>query len=241
MDNKELNGMGKTSFRIADYLKNNFQMDTNCKEEVEVVLENVKLHDFDCMTTHQDVVKSVNDTAVNYAMGNALEKIKINTIKSYEIIFNVEKESFQIKLIGDIRNLRIIDWNEYEYIIDTIAESINDQIAEYELDRKDVVIVGIERGGLIPMVSLSHRLNLNTSVIKCQTRDNETGEFLKQYAELKDKTLFVVDDVIETGLTKSLIETETQIAKNVFFEFLADLTNDKNNTWIVFPWEGELK
>jgi len=114
-------------------------------------------------------------------------------------------------------NKRFITWDYIETAIDNIAS----QIKSSELDIQH--IFGMPRGGLIPAVMLSHKLNI---------------PLLKIGMVLNNKVL-IIDDICDSGLTlhkyklpTSTIHTkETASVQPMFYYEVVD------KDWIVYPWE----
>jgi xanthine phosphoribosyltransferase len=115
-------------------------------------------------------------------------------------------------------------------------------------------IVGLSRGGLVPAVMLAHLKGISTfytSGIKSYDEENKTTEIMFQYPDknaLKDKdTVYVVDDICDTGGTLKFIENYLLPIKIISIT-LVYRTNDvykpnyfgtqlSDKRWIVFPWE----
>jgi hypoxanthine phosphoribosyltransferase len=138
-----------------------------------------------------------------------------------------------------------ISWQQIENEVNKIANTI--------LSKKDNfdVVIGLSRGGLIPGVMLSHKLNLPFMPLVWQTRDGSKKDkkLLKQYNK---ETTLVIDDLIDSG--KTFYEV-IKVAPNVKYAALFDkqlslnseyfsknldycgslLYND--NRWLIFPWE----
>ena len=116
------------------------------------------------------------------------------------------------------------------------------------------VIISINRGGCVPGIYLSHRLNLKHKVIDIQLRDsNRSPDFklVKQKIKRFDNIL-LVDDINDSGKTlktiydlsnayskkiynATLIYNLESIIKTDFYGRMIKRSEDKN--WYVFPWE----
>ena len=116
------------------------------------------------------------------------------------------------------------------------------------------VIISINRGGCVPGIYLSHRLNLKHKVIDIQFRDsNRSPDFklVKQKIKRFDNIL-LVDDINDSGKTlktiydlsnayskkiynATLIYNQESIIKTDFYGRMIKRSKDKN--WYVFPWE----
>ena len=114
-------------------------------------------------------------------------------------------------------NKRFITWDYIETAIDNIAS----QIKSSELDIQH--IFGMPRGGLIPAVMLSHKLNI---------------PLLRVGMVLNNKVL-IIDDICDSGLTlhkyslpTATIHTKETASKQPMFYYEVV---DKD--WIVYPWE----
>jgi hypothetical protein len=109
-------------------------------------------------------------------------------------------------------------WQDFDFAIDHLTGQIID--SEIPFDN----IYGIPRGGLIPAVSLSHRLNLPLIV---------NGNDIT-------KTTLIVDDIADSGKRLTLFPdlyiatihlNPTSIVIPRFF------VHSKNSDWVVYPWE----
>ena len=113
--------------------------------------------------------------------------------------------------------------------------------------------MGINRGGCIPGVYLSHRLKKEHLVLDIRLRDHKATPDLsvltKQYAF--QRKILVIDDINDTGATFKYIEENFGRPERVKFAALVDNTpsdirvdykgytidKSKDPSWIVFPWE----
>jgi hypoxanthine phosphoribosyltransferase len=110
-----------------------------------------------------------------------------------------------------------LDW---QYIDDAI-ESLAHQIKSSGLNIE--YIFGMPRGGLIPAVMLSHKLNIP----------------LFKFGMVLDSKVLIIDDICDSGLTlhkynvpTATIHTkETASIQPTFYYEVVD------KDWIVYPWE----
>jgi hypoxanthine phosphoribosyltransferase len=115
-------------------------------------------------------------------------------------------------------NKKFITWDYIEAAVDNIASQIESSELNIEY------ILGMPRGGLIPAVMLSHKLNI---------------PLFRPGMVLNNKVL-IVDDICDSGLTLqkyNVITTATIHAKataSVQPTFYYEVV-DKD--WIVYPWE----
>jgi xanthine phosphoribosyltransferase len=145
----------------------------------------------------------------------------------------------------------IVPWEE----IHTTVESIHSTTEANDVG--DIAIIGISRGGLIPAVLLSQLKN-NSSVytvgIKSYSGNKRNKDFVYQTPSIETlkeyKTLYLVDDICDTGLTfKHLTEkyfTELNLKTiSLFYRsnslYSPDYYGTKllDESWVVFPWEKE--
>ena len=122
-----------------------------------------------------------------------------------------------------------IDWSTIEFLVDQLAMQIRKSDKQYD------AIVGIQRGGLIPAVMLSHRLNLPMYVI---TPSSQLDDGLQN--------LLFVDEIYDTGKTIDHLQTCHPFADFAVLYHNNDLpplkfygTKQLLNKWLVFPWEIE--
>tara|TARA_S200000501_G_scaffold99054_1_gene92495 strand:- start:97 stop:558 length:462 start_codon:yes stop_codon:yes gene_type:complete len=115
------------------------------------------------------------------------------------------------------------------------------------------LIMGINRGGCIPGVYLSHRLKKEHLVLDIRLRDHKATPDLsvltKQYAF--QRKILIIDDINDTGATFKYIQENFGRPERVKFAALinnkpSEVTVDyhgynidksKDPAWIVFPWE----
>ena len=111
----------------------------------------------------------------------------------------------------------IISWENINEAIEIIAKQIEDSKIHYE------VLYGLARGGLVPAVMLSHRLNIPM---------------------VRNKAVLIVDDISDTGETlKYFDEQKFDIAALFVREHTSKIKpkysykNINHNNWLLFPWE----
>ena len=117
-------------------------------------------------------------------------------------------------------NKRFITWDYIETAIDNIASQVKSSELNIEY------ILGMPRGGLIPAVMLSHKLNIPLF---------KTGMIL-------DNKVLIVDDICDSGgtlqkynvITTATIHTKLTASVQPTFHYEVV---DKD--WIVYPWERE--
>ena len=116
------------------------------------------------------------------------------------------------------------------------------------------IVLGINRGGCIPGVYLSHRLKKPHEVIDVRLRDHTVKPNLtvleKAYAF--QKKILIVDDINDTGDTFKYIEDNfgkgdgrikfAALIQNKPSKVKVDyhgyeINKDEMPSWIVFPWE----
>lgn len=116
---------------------------------------------------------------------------------------------------------KTINWLELDQYVTKLAEKIKKERIGYFTG-----VYGLPRGGLVPAVMLSHRLNLPLLMAPCEG-------------------CLVVDDIADTGTTlQHYREKGWEIAviwykpqSKVVPDFYAVKETRKKMGWIVFPWE----
>ena len=116
------------------------------------------------------------------------------------------------------------------------------------------IILSINRGGCIPGIYLSHKIEIPHKVIDIQLRDNSVSP---NFSVLNDcltkyQKLLIVDDINDSGNTLKLIkdhpvENKSEIRfaaliNNIKSKIKIDyqgqqIDKSKNPVWYVFPWE----
>ncbi len=120
-------------------------------------------------------------------------------------------------------------------------------------------IVGLTRGGLMPAVYMSHRLDIPMHALKVSLRDHiDTDDNLWMQDDAREgKKILVLDDINDTGATLNWIVNDWKLNQtpqhNVKFAVLFDnlssgfcqevdycateIDKSEKDEWIVFPWE----
>lgn len=108
-----------------------------------------------------------------------------------------------------------VSWDDITSLVDTLCEQIS------KSDIKITSVTGLERGGLIPAVMISHKLSI-------------------PYVYSIDSTTLVIDDICDSGETlNKLITPLTAVlhykptAKHTPTFFAKQVADE----WIVYPWE----
>lgn len=92
--------------------------------------------------------------------------------------------------------------NIFKYAIAKLVKDISD----YSINNKIEKIIAVSRGGLVPGVYLSHKLNLPLQVIEYSARDNMCGD--NSYAWLANElNAVIVDDIADSGLTLNFLKS----------------------------------
>ena len=116
------------------------------------------------------------------------------------------------------------------------------------------IILGINRGGCIPGVYLSHRLNTAHEVLDIRLRDHTAKPDLRvlEKAFAFQKKILIIDDINDTGETFNFINKNfggedrvrtAAIIHNAPSKFTKlnyycyGIDKDVLPCWIVFPWE----
>ena len=116
------------------------------------------------------------------------------------------------------------------------------------------IILGINRGGCIPGVYLSHRLNISHEVLDIRLRDHTAKPNLSvlEKAFAFQKKILIIDDINDTGATfQFIIDNFGKQEERIKFAALIhnkpskakvdyqgyEIDKSKDPAWIVFPWE----
>ena len=136
----------------------------------------------------------------------------------------------------------------YEHYINdiyTVYKAILEKQVKYD------IIIGIQRGGLIPAVHLSNLLKVPMQCLQWSTRDGEVRDGSNQHIICNNnKNILLVDDIIDDGRTVKEIYTnywkmDTAVliynninSYNIVPEYFAWSLNRKETPdWINYWWE----
>lgn len=109
-----------------------------------------------------------------------------------------------------------LSWDDIEQSVDKLCKQISEQ------SRTITSVTGLKRGGLIPAVLISHKLNI-------------------PYVDSIHPNTLVVDDICDTGETLGFNPLEAPTAV-LHYKPTAKLkptfyAEEVGNDWIVYPWE----
>jgi hypoxanthine phosphoribosyltransferase len=116
------------------------------------------------------------------------------------------------------------------------------------------MVIGINRGGLIPSVYLSHRLRVPHESITVKLRDDVKASKpdLSQKSFAFQHKILIVDDINDSGDTLQYIEqnfgrpkdkvrfavlVNNKPSKTIVDYFGYEINKEEVPSWIVFPWE----
>ena len=113
-------------------------------------------------------------------------------------------------------------WAEFDNGINKLVDKINKSGIHFEF------LIGIPRGGLIPAVALSHKLD--KKLVSCEPSNYELYNGI------------VIDDIVDSGKTlkknfKRPIASLVWKSKKAFFEPAFFAFEDTTEEFIKFPWE----
>jgi hypothetical protein len=135
--------------------------------------------------------------------------------------------------------------------ITRMCEALAKKVRPYRPD----VLIGISRGGLVPVRLLSDMLdNRNIAIMRIEfytgiSKTRKAPRITQPLTvDLKGKKVLIVDDVADTGRSlmvaadyvKKLGARESKIATLHFkptSEFKPDFFLESTDAWIVYPWE----
>ena len=114
-----------------------------------------------------------------------------------------------------IGNKMYLSWDDIVVLVEDLCDTIASSGAEI------TSITGVKRGGLIPAVMISHKLNI-------------------PYVDRINKDTLVVDDICDTGET--LKNSIAMYTATLHYKPTAGFTPDfyakeVGTEWIVYPWE----
>lgn len=147
----------------------------------------------------------------------------------------------------------MLSWNDITNYCQTIKEAIVKSGVKYDM------IIGIQRGGIIPGVILSHMLDIpdyyslgirTTEFERCRKRLQSPIVKPNMLPDFTEKNVLVVDDVTNTGLTLRIAKQEI-LKRNpklvttisVVWDGMnsdkcpADIYSFYTPGWVCFPWE----
>lgn len=114
-------------------------------------------------------------------------------------------------------------------------------------------IIGVARGGLVPAAIVARELNIRLVDTLCictyQGREQTGGEEVLKAIEGDGDGWLVVDDLVDTGNTATIIRNMLPKAhfatlyskpagKPLVDTFITEVSQD---TWILFPWDSEVQ
>lgn len=114
-----------------------------------------------------------------------------------------------------IGNKVYISWDDINVLVEDLCDTIASSGAQI------TSITGIKRGGLIPAVMISHKLNI-------------------PYVDRINKDTLVVDDICDTGetLKKSIAMYTATLHYKPTAGFTPDFyAKEVGTEWLVYPWE----
>ena len=123
-------------------------------------------------------------------------------------------------------NKRFIQWRDVEDAVERLATNIINSKVEI------TAVGGLPRGGLIPAVMLSHKMN-----IPFVSQANIAGVV---------GNILIVDDICDTGKTLKRFKFEDNVyTATLHYKSSAEYEPNfwwrlaYENEWIVYPWERE--
>ena len=84
-------------------------------------------------------------------------------------------------------------YSEYKKDLNSLVKQIQKKNVKYDL------VLGVERGGLIPAVHLSHRLGIPLKTLSWSSQLKD-GSMLTWFI-LRNKKILLVDDIVDSGKT----------------------------------------
>lgn len=139
-----------------------------------------------------------------------------------------------------------VSWNEIDHIVNELAKKI-DYLPDW--------LIGVSRGGLVPVRLLSDRLGIqNVAIVRAEFYKSmgETHDYPRitqdVCVDLAGRKILIVDDVADTG--RSLIALKEYFHKKGVKEVKIatfhvkphsivkpDFFVEETSSWLVYPWE----
>ena len=99
-------------------------------------------------------------------------------------------------------------------------------------------ISGIPRGGLIPAIMLSHKLDIKYLPF------DQVKKYCKQHPVEKNENILLIDDICDSGVTMKEYSNQfltATLCMRYISETIPDYYGEKikDDRWIVFPWEED--
>ena len=162
--------------------------------------------------------------------------------------------------MSEVSSVIIYSYNDFQEGINTISRQV--ERSDFEPD----MIIGIVRGGSVPAVYLSHRLNIPVQMVHWNTRDSvkwgkESNCWIPEQIMDEGLKVLIVDDIIDGGDTIrelladwqssvagmgelpvdniricSMIYNTAQSVESHFYHQTVDRNEDQR--WVIFPWES---
>ena len=135
-----------------------------------------------------------------------------------------------------------ITWGKLDTLVEKLIVDIETSNIEF------TKIVGVARGGCVPAVMLSNRLNIPFESILWQTRDGSSRNEQRLNQIVSHETALVVDDIYDSGKTFQTMHEViapwhtvhwaalTSKKDDEFLDFCANSLYDSKD-WVTFPWE----
>ena len=134
-----------------------------------------------------------------------------------------------------------ITWQEIDSYINILILSL------YKDQYYPDLIVGVTRGGLVPAIMLSHKLNIPMVPLNVSFRTKEEDFNNLVIEDREAKNILLVDEINDSGKTfRKIIEANPNLGirtaclfenmgSDWSCEYLAETVKD--GEWINFPWE----
>ena len=122
----------------------------------------------------------------------------------------------------DIKSKIYLNWDNIEMLVDDLCTQISTSYIKFDS------IYGLQRGGLIPAVMISHRLGI--PMVKT----------------IKSSNTLIVDDICDSGETFIKWSKKYPTAEHACLHYKPHTSNFvptfsanrlQSDSWIVYPWE----
>lgn len=152
------------------------------------------------------------------------------------------------------------NWDQIEFDVQYLGYKISNETSIPKINS----IIGVQRGGLVPAVMLSHLLNIPMTSLEWQTRDQEKNIDHHKLVKILlscpiNESVLIVDEIADTGETLKDIHKHVSLINarfsrspvKVFYAVLVhklscqldmpifSARSSDSDNWIRFPWETE--
>jgi hypoxanthine phosphoribosyltransferase len=136
------------------------------------------------------------------------------------------------------------------YTYENYCEGIKSLYTQISSSHRPDYLCGIYRGGLVPAVHLSYKLNI--PLLTLNRRDPKSATAIREYLTSPRSSVIMVDEIIDSGETvrfvNSLFDRDFKWASLVFNTMLSDeispfyhatIDRTKTSEYVIFHWDND--